>query len=94
MTRLPPEQGWSLPRNNVIIFDDTGELWPDGQLWCFMAVDSALSDQGSQGERAHSRRSWCAMRAEAAHGGLMTLGRLQAPASAGTVLCRHERSAR
>jgi Family of unknown function (DUF5999) len=26
-----PEQGWSLLCNGVIIFDDTGELLPDGQ---------------------------------------------------------------
>ena len=26
-----PEQGWSLLCNGVVIFDDTGELWPDGQ---------------------------------------------------------------
>lgn len=26
-----PEQGWSLLCNGVMIFDDTGELLPDGQ---------------------------------------------------------------
>jgi hypothetical protein len=26
-----PEQGWSLLCNGVIIFEDTGELLPDGQ---------------------------------------------------------------
>jgi Family of unknown function (DUF5999) len=26
-----PEQGWSLLCNGVIIFDDTGQLLPDGQ---------------------------------------------------------------
>ena len=26
-----PEQGWSLLCNGVIIFDDTGELLPDGR---------------------------------------------------------------
>lgn len=26
-----PEQGWSLLCNGVILFDDTGELLPDGQ---------------------------------------------------------------
>jgi hypothetical protein len=25
-----PEQGWTLLCNGVIIFDDTGELFPDG----------------------------------------------------------------
>jgi len=25
-----PEQGWSLLCNGVILFDDTGGLWPDG----------------------------------------------------------------
>ena len=27
-----PEQGWSLLCNGVIVFDDTGELLPDGQV--------------------------------------------------------------
>jgi hypothetical protein len=27
-----PEQGWSLLCNGVVIFDDTGELLPDGQI--------------------------------------------------------------
>ena len=27
-----PEQGWSLPCNGVICFDDTGELLPDGRV--------------------------------------------------------------
>jgi hypothetical protein len=27
-----PEQGWSLLCNGVIVFEDTGELMPDGQL--------------------------------------------------------------
>jgi hypothetical protein len=27
-----PEQGWSLSCNGVIVFDDTGELLPDGQV--------------------------------------------------------------
>ncbi|MGW0778306.1 DUF5999 family protein [Streptomyces sp. NPDC002835] len=26
-----PEQGWSLLCNGVLLFDDTGELLPDGQ---------------------------------------------------------------
>jgi hypothetical protein len=26
-----PEQGWSLLCNGVIVFDDTGELLPDGR---------------------------------------------------------------
>jgi hypothetical protein len=26
------EQGWSLPCNGVILFDDTGELLPDGRI--------------------------------------------------------------
>jgi hypothetical protein len=25
-----PEQGWSLLCNGIIVFEDTGELWPDG----------------------------------------------------------------
>ncbi|WP_433860175.1 DUF5999 family protein [Streptomyces kronopolitis] len=31
-----PEQGWSLLCNGVLLFDDTGELLPDGQ-----AIDPA-----------------------------------------------------
>jgi hypothetical protein len=27
-----PEQGWSLLCNGVIVFDDTGELLPDGSV--------------------------------------------------------------
>jgi hypothetical protein len=27
-----PEQGWSLLCNGVILFDDTGELLPDGKV--------------------------------------------------------------
>ena len=27
-----PEQGWSLLCNGVIVFDDTGELLPNGQV--------------------------------------------------------------
>ena len=27
-----PEQGWSLLCNGVVLFEDTGELLPDGQL--------------------------------------------------------------
>ncbi|MFI8265299.1 DUF5999 family protein [Streptomyces sp. NPDC085665] len=27
-----PEQGWSLLCNGVLIFEDTGELLPDGQI--------------------------------------------------------------
>ncbi|WP_305783288.1 DUF5999 family protein [Symbioplanes lichenis] len=27
-----PEQGWSLLCNGVIVFEDTGELLPDGRL--------------------------------------------------------------
>ncbi|MEU9083385.1 DUF5999 family protein [Streptomyces sp. NPDC048357] len=27
-----PEQGWSLLCNSLIVFDDTGELLPDGQI--------------------------------------------------------------
>jgi hypothetical protein len=26
-----PEQGWSLLCNGVVVFDDTGELMPDGR---------------------------------------------------------------
>nr|WP_086797993.1 DUF5999 family protein [Streptomyces caniscabiei] len=27
-----PEQGWSLLCNDLVLFDDTGELLPDGQI--------------------------------------------------------------
>ncbi|GLW03812.1 hypothetical protein Slala05_74420 [Streptomyces lavendulae subsp. lavendulae] len=27
-----PEQGWSLLCNSVLVFEDTGELLPDGQI--------------------------------------------------------------
>ena len=27
-----PEQGWSLLCNGIVLFDDTGELLPDGQV--------------------------------------------------------------
>ncbi|MFD9535082.1 DUF5999 family protein [Streptomyces sp. NPDC060010] len=29
---LRPEQGWSLLCNGVLLFEDTGELLPDGQI--------------------------------------------------------------
>jgi Family of unknown function (DUF5999) len=27
-----PEQGWSLLCNGIVVFDDTGEILPDGRL--------------------------------------------------------------
>ncbi|WP_189268708.1 DUF5999 family protein [Streptomyces fuscichromogenes] len=27
-----PEQGWSLLCNDIVVFDDTGDLLPDGQI--------------------------------------------------------------
>ena len=27
-----PEQGWSLLCNGIVVFDDTGELLPDGRI--------------------------------------------------------------
>jgi hypothetical protein len=30
--RAHPEQGWSLLCNGVVVFDDTGELLPDGRV--------------------------------------------------------------
>ncbi|MBO2451170.1 hypothetical protein J4573_29035 [Actinomadura barringtoniae] len=27
-----PEQGWSLLCNGIVVFDDTGELLPDGKI--------------------------------------------------------------
>ncbi|MFF0011166.1 DUF5999 family protein [Streptomyces sp. NPDC005374] len=27
-----PEQGWSLLCNGIVVFDDTGELLPDGRV--------------------------------------------------------------
>lgn len=32
VTRGHPEQGWSLLCNGVVMFDDTGELLPDGSV--------------------------------------------------------------
>ena len=31
-SRCHPEQGWSLLCNGVLLFDDTGELLPDGRV--------------------------------------------------------------
>lgn len=32
LTAFHPEQGWSLLCNGVLLFEDTGELLPDGQV--------------------------------------------------------------
>jgi len=32
VVRSHPEQGWSLLCNGVVLFDDTGELLPDGTV--------------------------------------------------------------
>ncbi|MHC3394722.1 DUF5999 family protein [Streptomyces lavendulocolor] len=32
LTAHRPEQGWSLLCNGVLLFEDTGELLPDGQV--------------------------------------------------------------
>jgi len=32
LTASHPEQGWSLLCNGVLLFEDTGELLPDGQI--------------------------------------------------------------
>lgn len=32
LTAHHPEQGWSLLCNGVLLFEDTGELLPDGQI--------------------------------------------------------------
>jgi hypothetical protein len=32
VTAAHPEQGWSLLCNGVIVFEDTGELLPDGRV--------------------------------------------------------------
>jgi hypothetical protein len=32
LVALHPEQGWSLLCNGVLLFEDTGELLPDGQV--------------------------------------------------------------
>ncbi|MEE1790570.1 DUF5999 family protein [Streptomyces sp. BE308] len=32
LTSHHPEQGWSLLCNGVLLFEDTGELLPDGQI--------------------------------------------------------------
>ena len=32
VTAAHPEQGWSLLGNGVVVFDDTGDLLPDGHV--------------------------------------------------------------
>ncbi|MGC5041089.1 DUF5999 family protein [Streptomyces sp. DT73] len=32
VTAAHPEQGWSLLCNALVVFDDTGELLPDGRI--------------------------------------------------------------
>jgi hypothetical protein len=32
VVRAHPEQGWSLLCNGVVVFDDDGEILPDGQI--------------------------------------------------------------
>ncbi|MER5696089.1 DUF5999 family protein [Streptomyces mirabilis] len=41
-----PEQGWSLLCNGVLLFEDTGELLPDGQ------IIAPHRPTGASGERA------------------------------------------
>lgn len=42
-----PEQGWSLLCNGVVLFDDTGELLPDGRIIPpHRPTDSALARPG------------------------------------------------
>jgi hypothetical protein len=49
-----PEQGWSLLCNGVVVFDDTGELLPDGRI-----TAPHRPTYASQGARfTGSRRSW------------------------------------
>lgn len=43
VTASHPEQGWSLLCNGVIIFDDTGELLPDGRSVAPFRLQPALS---------------------------------------------------
>jgi Family of unknown function (DUF5999) len=55
-----PEQGWSLLCNGVVLFDDTGELLPDGR-----AIAPHRPTYASRaGWLTSSRRSWatCAVR--------------------------------
>jgi hypothetical protein len=55
-----PEQGWSLLCNGVVLFDDTGELLPDGQITAPHRPTYASRAARFTG----SRRSWakCAVR--------------------------------
>jgi Family of unknown function (DUF5999) len=38
-----PEQGWSLLCNGVIVFDDSGELLPDGRVVAPVAATHAIT---------------------------------------------------
>jgi hypothetical protein len=38
-----PEQGWSLLCNGVIVFDDSGELLPDGRAVAPVAAPRAIT---------------------------------------------------
>jgi hypothetical protein len=38
-----PEQGWSLLCNGVLLFDDTGELLPDGRIIAPHRASASLS---------------------------------------------------
>jgi len=42
-----PEQGWSLLCNGVLLFEDTGELLPDGRI-----IDPHRPLDGDWGDRA------------------------------------------
>ena len=51
-----PEQGWSLLCNGIVIFEDTGELLPDGELIePHRPTDLAL-DRRASGPVATARR--------------------------------------
>ncbi|MFJ6355176.1 DUF5999 family protein [Streptomyces sp. NPDC092046] len=54
-----PEQGWSLLCNALVVFDDTGELLPDGR--CTRFEESPAAQRPSEPpalELPGSRRAW------------------------------------
>ena len=49
-----PEQGWSLLCNGVLLFEDTGELLPDGQI---IAPHRPLGGAGDDGRLSRTTRA-------------------------------------
>lgn len=47
-----PEQGWSLLCNGVVVFDDTGELLPDGRVIAPLRATAGMRTDPA-GNRTH-----------------------------------------